>query len=288
MTAMDPSKPHVKAGRGARAGVRIKGWLARLVRPPRPAAVRRLRRWEARHLVGGAVAAAAGLALLMVLFDAAAIVAARALPPAVQRFFDVITDYGKSGWFLWPLGVLLALAAACAGAVSERAGLIVASLATRAMFLFAAIALPGLFVNLVKGLIGRARPFVGGAADPYLFNPLTWGVPAYASFPSGHTAAAASVAVAFGALWPRLSPALWFYALMICISRIVVTAHHPSDVLGGVLVGALGAVLVRRAFALRGLGFAVDLAGRIRPVPGPSWRRIRGAFKAVAGSGAAQ
>lgn len=286
MTAMDQPQP--ETSRHARAAARIRGWLARLVRPPRPAAVRRLRRFEARHLVGGAVAAAAALALLLVLFDAAAIVGARALPPGVQRFFDVITDYGKSGWFLWPLGVLLALAAACAGAVPERTGLIVASLATRAMFLFAAIALPGLFANLVKGLIGRARPFVGGAPDPYLFNPLTWGVPAYASFPSGHTAAAASVAVAFGALWPRLSPLLWFYALMICVSRIVVTAHHPSDVLGGVLVGALGAALVRRAFALRGLGFSIDAAGRIRPAPGPSWGRIRSAFKGVAGSGVRQ
>jgi len=286
MTAMDHPKPQAKTGR-ALAAARVRGWLARLARPPRPA-LQRLRRWEARHLVSGAVVAAAILVLLTVLFDAAAIVGARTLAPGLQRFFDVITDYGKSGWFLWPLGLFLALAAACAGTLSQRLGLIVASLATRALFLFAAIALPGLFVNLVKGVIGRARPFVGGAADPYLFNPFTWGVPAYASFPSGHATTAASVAVAFAALWPRLSPLLWFYALMICVSRIVVTAHHPSDVLGGALVGALGALLVRHYFAARALGFAIDTDGRIHPVPGPSWRRLRSAIKRVAASGPAQ
>jgi undecaprenyl-diphosphatase len=254
------------------AVVRVKGWLAHHRRSARWSAGR-MRRWERRHVAIGVVALVAVLAVVQVMLDTVAIVEARALPPAVQRFFNIITDYGKSGWFLWPLGVFLAVAAASAGRLSDRLGLIVASLATRAMFLFMAIALPGIAVNIVKGIIGRARPFVGGAADPYLFSPWTWR-PAYASFPSGHTAAAASVAVAFGALWPRLRPILWIYLLAILVSRVVVTAHHPSDVLAGAVFGAVGAWLVRRYYAARGLGFAIDGTGRIYPMAGPSWTRI--------------
>jgi undecaprenyl-diphosphatase len=271
-----------RSGRGSLASIRVKGWFARLGRPPRPAADR-MRRWQNRHLVVGTVASVAVLAAVLVLLDAAAIVDARALPAAVQRFFNIITDYGKSGWFLWPLGVFLAVAAACAGRLSDRLGLVVASLATRAMFRFMAIALPGIAVNIVKGIIGRARPFVGGSADPYLFSPWTWR-PAYASFPSGHTATAASVAVAFGAFWPRLRPVLWIYLLAILVSRVVVTAHHPTDVLAGAAFGAIGAWLIRRYFAARGLGFAIDQAGRIYPTAWPSWARI----KRVAGGRPAQ
>ena len=252
---------------------RVRNWLVRLVRPPRPA-VARLQRWEHRHIGAALLSAVLVFALLMVTLDAVAIVDARGLPYGVHRFFDIITDYGKSGWVLWPAGLIVAAAGVAAGTVSQRVGLLIASIATRAMFVLAAVGLPGLFVNLVKGLIGRARPFVGGSADPYLFSPWTW-KPAYASFPSGHGQAAAGIAVALGALFPRARVVLWIYAAFIFVSRVVVTAHHPSDVLGGALVGGIGAWLVLRFFAARGLGFRIALDGHIAPMAGPSWRRIK-------------
>lgn len=268
-----------RAAQRGRWQVRVRNWFARLVRPPRPA-VARLQRWERRHVGAALLSAVLVFAVLMVTLDAAAIVDARGLPYGVHRFFDIITDYGKSGWVLWPAGLIVAVSGIVAGTVSQSAGLLIASIATRAMFVFAAIGLPGLFANLVKGLIGRARPFVGGSADPYLFSPWTW-KPAYASFPSGHGQAAASIAVALGALFPRARIVLWIYAALIFVSRVVVTAHHPSDVLGGALVGGIGAWLVLRFYAARGLGFKISLDGHIAPMAGPSWRRIK---RVVAGA----
>ena len=67
---------------------------------------------------------------------------------------------------------------------------------------------------------------------------------------------------------------MWIYALLIAVSRVVITAHHPSDVLAGAIVGALGALLVRNWLAARRLGFTVGSDGLVRPMPGPSWRRI--------------
>ena len=66
---------------------------------------------------------------------------------------------------------------------------------------------------------------------------------------------------------------MWLYALIIMFSRVVVLAHHPSDVLAGALVGAAGALLVRRWFCARRLGFAV-VGGRVVALPGPSLKRI--------------
>jgi undecaprenyl-diphosphatase len=97
----------------------------------------------------------------------------------------------------------------------------------------------------------------------------------HASMPSGHTTTAFAAAMAIGLLWPRSRPFMWTYALLIGLSRIVTTAHFPSDVLAGATVGVVGALLVRDWFAARRLGFVVDPGGSVRPLPGPSFERIK-------------
>lgn len=223
-----------------------------------------------------AIAAAVALAVFlfgMVFIDAAAINAVTYLPRWLVWFFDVITDFGKSGWFLWPLGILFLGLAALPG-LSRMSQLVLAAVMVRVGFLFAAIAVPGIFTNIVKHIFGRARPGVGGSVDPTLFSPFSWPA-AYAGLPSGHTTTAFSVLVIFGALWPRARTVLLIYALLIAASRIVVTAHYPTDVASGALVGVLGAIMVRRFFAQRGLGFSIGPDGALRQLPGPSFKRIK-------------
>jgi len=224
------------------------------------------------------VAIAAGVAVAVFLFlawtlDAVASRGGGHLPRWIISVFDEITDFGKSGWFLWPLGLLfLALAALPPSTpFSQR---VLAAVMVRVGFLFTAIAVPSLFVTIVKRIIGRARPNVGGSLDPFLFDPFKW-TAAYAGMPSGHATTAFAVLVAFGTLWPRARTALLIYAVLIAISRVVVTAHYPTDVLAGALVGAGGAMMVRRYFALRQLGFSIGPGGEVRQLPGPSLRRIK-------------
>lgn len=215
--------------------------------------------------------------------DGTAIRAARRLPEWVVIVFNELTDLGKSGWFLIPLAVAL-VALALAGAIlalPRMNRLVLATIAIRLEFLFAAIALPGIFTNIVKRLFGRGRPFVGGDAD--IYSPINWQA-AYQSLPSGHATAAFSVLVAFGVMFPKWRPYLWAYAIFIAISRVVVTAHHPTDVLAGALVGGLGAFLVLSFFAMRRRGFVVGGDGTARPMPGPSWRRIKTVARSIRGS----
>jgi membrane-associated phospholipid phosphatase len=224
---------------------------------------------------------AIGMALIAIVvsmftFDAAAINWARGLPPWFDDLFEQITDFGLSGWFLFPFGfALLFLAAITSRTLTQRTRAVLASLTVRFGFLFLAIAIPGLFVTLVKGLIGRARPYVGGHDDPFAYMPLVW-QPEYASMPSGHSVTAASVAIAIGAIWPRARGVLWIYALIIMFSRVVVIAHHPSDVIAGALVGAVGAEMTRRWFACRGLLFSpIDLGA----FAGPSFNQVVAAVR---------
>jgi undecaprenyl-diphosphatase len=101
--------------------------------------------------------------------------------------------------------------------------------------------------------------------------------------PSGHSTSAFAAAVAIGALFPRARIALWIYAGIIGLSRVILTAHHPSDVIAGAVVGACGALLVRSWFAAHGRGFSLGPDGRFRLMPGPSLQRIKKVARRVAG-----
>ncbi len=223
--------------------------------------------------IAGAVLLAA-IVLMMFLVDAPVARGATQLPHWYRWFNEQITDFGKSGWVLWPLGVLFLALAALPSATTRISQAVMAALMVRVGFVFLAVGAPGLFVTTVKRMIGRARPMVEGGPHPFDFKPFIWQA-AYAGMPSGHATTAFSVLVALGTLWPRARTVLWIYALAIVVSRVVVSAHYPSDVLAGAVVGTVGALLVRRWFALRRLGFSLSSDGRVHQYPGPSVRRLK-------------
>jgi membrane-associated phospholipid phosphatase len=154
-------------------------------------------------------------------------------------------------------------------------------LGTRLQFLFCAVLVPVLIGEIIKWSVGRGRPFVGGDVNVFNFSHFN-GTGAYSSFPSGHSTTAAALAFGVAALWPKARPAMIVYVLGILASRLVLLAHHPSDVVAGALLGVIGAMFVRYWFAARRLGFAIHRDGTIVPLVGPSSGRLkrvaRGAF----------
>src|SRR5262249_54399178 len=159
-----------------------------------------------------------------------------------------------------------------AGSTSSLfANLAIVSLAVRLEFVFVAVAAPSLLVTIVKRLIGRVRP---SALGPFAYVPFSWR-PDYAGMPSGHSTSAFAAAIAIGMVWPRARPLLWIYAVVIAASRVIISAHYPSDVIASAFVAAAGALLVRRCFAQRRLAFVPAADGRVHPLPGPSWWRVK-------------
>jgi membrane-associated phospholipid phosphatase len=250
--------------------------LALLVRAPRMKAPSGFAwRTPPLRLAVGAIVAVVAILVTMVIVDAWAIAAARRVPVWLDGVFSELTGFGRSNWVLVPSGLLLvAIAILASPALPRISRLVLTAVSVRLAFLFLAVGFPGLVVTIVKRFIGRARPLIEGSLDPFRWRLFDWSVE-YASLPSGHSTNAFAAAFALGALWPKGRVLFWSYALIIAVSRVVIVAHHPSDVLAGAVAGVLGALIVRDWFAVRRLGFVPDGKGGVRTLPAPSFGRIK-------------
>lgn len=251
--------------------------LAQLVRTPSHSRRAEAARKLARHSLWLSAAGAALVIVLMVAFDQTEIqlMPARGTPSLWP--IRILTDFGKDEYLLIALGAaLVVLALVAAGLHGTRRALLL-GLGTRVQFLFLSIAVSAFAAEILKYIAGRGRPFVGGKANPFNFVPFE-GSGAYASLPSGHAVAAFALAFAVSALWPRLRVFMFTYAIVILLTRLVLLAHHPSDVAAGALVGMVGAMAVRYWFAARRLAFAIRADGTIVPLP----EAVSGRLKRVA------
>jgi undecaprenyl-diphosphatase len=67
------------------------------------------------------------------------------------------------------------------------------------------------------------------------------------SFPSGHMAITAALAVALALAFPRLRAPLWGYVAAVAFTRVMFGAHFPLDVIAGTALGTASALIVASA-----------------------------------------
>ncbi|WOV92490.1 MAG: phosphatase PAP2 family protein [Candidatus Nitrosoabyssus spongiisocia] len=101
----------------------------------------------------------------------------------------------------------------------------------------------------IKCGVDRDRPSEEFAENPFQMTPsrdtfsLFCGSGADASFPSGHAARAMALAVVLGYIaskyFPRGSYLILIYPILMSISRVYISQHYPTDVIGGMIIGML-------------------------------------------------
>jgi undecaprenyl-diphosphatase len=138
---------------------------------------------------------------------------------AVRGYFSLASRLGDG--IVW-YGLLLALPlAAGAAAITPTVHMAATALVAVAVY------------KLVKGLLGRERPYAAHRAVQAL-------VPALDrySFPSGHTMHAVLFSVMLAHYYPVLLVIVLPFALSVALSRVVLGLHYPTDVIAGALLGA--------------------------------------------------
>jgi membrane-associated phospholipid phosphatase len=255
--------------------------LAQLVRSPSHSRRAEAARRAARHALWLSAGLGAAIIVLMYAIDAWEIAQMPKRGTPSLWWVRILTDFGKDEYVLAGLAGLLVAVAIVSPALRGIQRSLLLGLGTRLQFIFCAVAVSSLVTEVLKYCIGRGRPFVGGEANAFHFSHFA-GNPAYYSFPSGHATTAFALAFAVSVVWPRARLAMAVYAIIIAATRLVLVAHHPSDVVAGALVGIVGAMFVRYWFAARRLGFAIQRDGSIVSLVGPSSGRLkrvaRGAF----------
>ncbi len=168
-------------------------------------------------------------------------------------FFAAITDFANGViWYSLCL-IGIAVAAARHGAKAKLPNPARKRQEIRAwLFMIAAMASSGIFINAMKFAFGRQRPkflFDGGTNDFLPFGGVTI---ADSSFPSGHTQSIWTAMLSLAFLFPPLRPLFLTIATVIAMSRIVVGAHYLADVVMSIFIAFAAVLLWRRWFTRDG------------------------------------
>ncbi len=177
------------------------------------------------------------------------------LDPCEQAFFRVVTELGNSAWkILMATGMVALFHLAARHSLRPRAALLFRHGAALAGFVLACVIGSGVLVNILKRLIGRARPEITAGEGVFSFLPFEKAA-SWASFPSGHSTTIFALAVALCCLFPRLRLVFLTVAIWVACSRVMIGVHWASDVIAGAALGTATTLMLRHWFAQRGWAF---------------------------------
>lgn len=183
----------------------------------------------------------------------------RGLDKSVRDFFRTVTYLGVSTWYMAASAAMFAFFRF----VRKRE-----AWSNRGLLVFLSVSLSGIITDLIKFVLGRARPTLLFEKDWYgfYFFEIKY---AFLSFPSGHAATVAALAAALYFMFPRYGFLYALGMLLVMASRVVIGSHYLGDVIFGAYLGAITALAVGRVMDSKGFGTGIGgRSERMIPVQG--------------------
>ncbi len=199
--------------------------------------------------------AALGFVLSMISFallDERVYYLTRVTDPDTIAIWKRITFLGDSSWMAVVTILMMLAGFGMARLKPENTGW--RTTGRKGVYIFASVFASGAFIMVIKGLVGRARPYLFETEGPRGFDPLSF-ASEYASWPSGHTTTAFAMAAAVALVYPKTRYIGFALAILAGYSRMPLEAHYLADVIIGATIGTLGAIAMYRLLAGR-LGLA--------------------------------
>ncbi len=180
--------------------------------------------------------------------DRAAVLWAASLDEKYRRFFEIVTELGDAtGWLIGLLVALVTSVVISRRTLSPKTRQRMLLHAWNCWFVILSCLVSGAIHHALKMLIGRYRPRYFFADNLYGLSPLNFNI-AENSFPSGHTQTIASICFALYLIYPRPATLYLTIAALVALSRVMLQAHYPSDVVGGIYLGICTAILLKRHY----------------------------------------
>ncbi|APC96560.1 phosphatase PAP2 family protein [Francisella frigiditurris] len=161
------------------------------------------------------------------------------LPSEVTYFFKKITDFGKAAWIIIVCAIIILTRLFISPSkLSEKALNQLNKLTSYASFIVVSVSISGIVGQIIKSIIGRARPPLFEQYGSAYFHHFNFFDAPFASMPSGHSTTIGSLFVCLFFIFPRFKYLWIVLAIFFAASRIFVRAHYPSDVIFGLALGS--------------------------------------------------
>ncbi|QIV94808.1 phosphatase PAP2 family protein [Allofrancisella frigidaquae] len=171
------------------------------------------------------------------------------IPEHIRSIFKVITFLGDSSWII--ISTLLIIITLTVYKIRKKEAITshnIYKLLSPSIFILSSVILSGILVQILKCIIGRARPVLFSEHGAAYFHHFNFFEASFSSMPSGHSTTIGSLFACLMLIFPKHRYLWLILAIFIASTRVIVLKHYPSDVIFGLALGMYTSIYLFKKF----------------------------------------